>query len=243
MIAVVTHCKCCHAVLQIQQINKHSNCCWCASCFCQMFLPLFLSFICRLTLLNITKVDSCLGKVITSDVQHCIVLQQQAYRHMMPFPSCWFVPLCARALFQGALLAATLTTKSNIEFHVGQSSQTRFSKFLTAKLQWSLAGATEFKFESKFKPLPIFRVWPSLRRLFQKSIKGFNNKSFAMLLGSRSSTSMGGLTGKHKHRASLSQLQLLLPVTCSFTKKCFHFYCTDLVLESRTFLLPTPLRW
>ena len=34
--------------------------------------------------------------------------------------------------------------------------------------------ATEFKFESNFEPLPV--IWQSLRRLFQKTIKGFDCK-------------------------------------------------------------------
>ena len=34
--------------------------------------------------------------------------------------------------------------------------------------------ATEFKFESKFKPLLV--IWQSLRRLFQKIIEGFDCK-------------------------------------------------------------------
>ena len=40
--------------------------------------------------------------------------------------------------------------------------------------------AAEFKFESKFEPLP---VWLSLQRLFQKVIEGFEGKINGQALG------------------------------------------------------------
>ena len=42
--------------------------------------------------------------------------------------------------------------------------------------------AAEFKFESKFEPLLV--IWQSLRRLFQKVIKGLEGKINVQALGS-----------------------------------------------------------
>ena len=41
--------------------------------------------------------------------------------------------------------------------------------------------AAEFKFESKFEPLPV--IWQSLQRLFQKVIKGLEGKINSKALG------------------------------------------------------------
>ena len=41
--------------------------------------------------------------------------------------------------------------------------------------------AAEFKFESKFEPLPV--IWESLRRLFQKVIEGLEGKINGQALG------------------------------------------------------------
>ena len=41
--------------------------------------------------------------------------------------------------------------------------------------------AAEFKFESKFEPLPV--IWQSLRRLFQKTIEGLEGKINRQALG------------------------------------------------------------
>ena len=41
--------------------------------------------------------------------------------------------------------------------------------------------AAEFKFESKFEPLPV--IWQSLRRLFQKVIEGLEGKINGQALG------------------------------------------------------------
>ena len=48
------------------------------------------------------------------------------------------------------------------------------------------------------------------RRLFQKSIEGFDCKINAKLLGPRSGTAWVGLTGEHKHRVFPSRLESLL---------------------------------
>ena len=77
-----------------------------------------------------------------------------------------------------------------------------------------LGQAAEFKFhwQSKFEPLPV--IWQSLLkllvRLFQKAAK-----SMAELLGPRrrSSTTLEGGTGKHKHRAFPSHQRPLLAPT------------------------------
>ena len=41
--------------------------------------------------------------------------------------------------------------------------------------------AAEFKFESKFEPLPV--IWQSLQRLFQKVIEGLEGKINCQALG------------------------------------------------------------
>ena len=41
--------------------------------------------------------------------------------------------------------------------------------------------AAEFKFESKFEPLPV--IWQSLQRLFQKAIEGLEGKIKGQALG------------------------------------------------------------
>ena len=72
--------------------------------------------------------------------------------------------------------------------------------------------AAQFKFESKFEPLPV--IWQSLWRLFQKVIE-FRAKSTAKLLGQPSGSACQGRTGEHKHRAFPSQWQSLLAATGS----------------------------
>ena len=68
--------------------------------------------------------------------------------------------------------------------------------------------AAQFKFESRFEPLPVIRQ--SLQRLFQKVIEGLTKddraKSMAKLLGQLSGSACAGRTGEHKHRAFPSRL-------------------------------------
>ena len=77
--------------------------------------------------------------------------------------------------------------------------------------------ATEFKFESKFKPLPVIRQ--SLRRLFQRVVEGLEGKN--QRPSSRGSslaefcTAWAGWTGKHKYRVFHSRLQSLQAATSS----------------------------
>ena len=78
--------------------------------------------------------------------------------------------------------------------------------------------ATEFKFESKFKPLQV--IW----QLLPKAIREDNQvtaKSRAELLGQRSGTASAraGRTGEHKHRAFPSLWQSLWAVTGSLDEK------------------------
>ena len=84
----------------------------------------------------------------------------------------------------------------------------------------------EFKFESKFKPMQV--IWHHSRRLFQtrKKIKvfgitpeGYSRRKSKFLtaksMAKRLGQSCAGLTSKHRHRAFLSQMQLLLAPTGS----------------------------
>ena len=64
--------------------------------------------------------------------------------------------------------------------------------------------AAEFKFESKFEPLPV--IWQSLWRLFHKVIEGLECKIKGLALGA---ALQQGRTGEHKLRAFPSRLQSL----------------------------------
>ena len=54
--------------------------------------------------------------------------------------------------------------------------------------------AAEFKFESKFEPLPV--IWQSLRRLFQKVIEGLEGKINGQALGAALLLCMRGSDGQ-----------------------------------------------
>ena len=69
-----------------------------------------------------------------------------------------------------------------IELYFGVSEQTK-------PLQ-PIGQAAEFKFESKFEPLPV--IWQSLRRLFQKTIESFDCKINGQALGAALRHSLGG---------------------------------------------------
>ena len=73
--------------------------------------------------------------------------------------------------------------------------------------------AAEFKFESKFEPLPV--IWQSLQRLFQKVIEGLEGKINCQALGAALLLCLHGLDWQHKHKEFPSQLQSLLAVTGS----------------------------
>ena len=73
----------------------------------------------------------------------------------------------------------------------------RADKTLTTS--WSGA---EFKFESKFKPLPI--IWQLLPKAIpEEQSKVLTAKSNAKLLWQRSCTAWAGQTGMHKHRVTM----------------------------------------
>ena len=77
--------------------------------------------------------------------------------------------------------------------------------------------AAEFKFESKFKPLPSaghLAITPE--GYSRRQSKDLTAISMAKLLGPRSGTAWAGWTGaKHKHRAIPSRRQLLQAATGS----------------------------
>ena len=52
----------------------------------------------------------------------------------------------------------------------------------------------EFKFESKFDPLPV--IWQSLRRLFQKDIEGLEGKINGQAPGAALRLCLRGLDGQ-----------------------------------------------
>ena len=54
--------------------------------------------------------------------------------------------------------------------------------------------AAEFKFESKFEPLPV--IWQSLRRLFQKVIEGLEGKINGQALGAALRLCLRGSDGQ-----------------------------------------------
>ena len=54
--------------------------------------------------------------------------------------------------------------------------------------------AAEFKFESKFEPLPV--IWQSLQRLFQKAIKGLEGKINCQALGAALLLCLRGSDGR-----------------------------------------------
>ena len=75
--------------------------------------------------------------------------------------------------------------------------------------------AAEFKFESKFKPLPTSACHLAITSegYSRRQSKGFAAKSMAKPLGPRSGTACAGRTGEHKHRAFPSWRQSLLAAT------------------------------
>ena len=54
--------------------------------------------------------------------------------------------------------------------------------------------AAEFKFESKFEPLPV--IWQSLQRLFQKVIEGLEGKINGQALGAALRLCLRGSDGR-----------------------------------------------
>ena len=77
--------------------------------------------------------------------------------------------------------------------------------------------AAEFKFESKFEPLPTsaghLAITPE--GYSRRQSKDLTAKSMAKLLGPRSCTAWAGLTGEYKHSAFPSRRQSLLAATDS----------------------------
>ena len=77
--------------------------------------------------------------------------------------------------------------------------------------------ATEFKFESKFEPLPTsaghLAITPE--GYSRRQSKDLTAISMAKLLGPRSGSACAGRTGKHKHRAFPSRRQSLRTATGS----------------------------
>ena len=64
------------------------------------------------------------------------------------------------------------------------------------KLLQLVGQAAEFKFESKFEPLPV--IWQSLRRLFQKVIEGLEGKINGQALGATLRLCLRGSDGRAK---------------------------------------------
>ena len=77
--------------------------------------------------------------------------------------------------------------------------------------------AAEFKFESKFEPLPnsAGRLAMTPEDYSRRQSKDLTAKSMAKLLGPRSGTAWAGRTGEHKHRAFPSRRQSLRAATGS----------------------------
>ena len=81
----------------------------------------------------------------------------------------------------------------------------------------SIGQAAEFKFESKFKPLPTsaghLAITPE--GYSRRQSKDLTAISMAKLLGPRSGSACAGRTGEHKHRAFPSRRQSLRAATGS----------------------------
>ena len=78
--------------------------------------------------------------------------------------------------------------------------------------------AAEFKFESKFKPLPTSAGHLSItpEGYSRRQSKDSTAQSMAKLLGLRSGTAWAGRTGEHKHKVFPSRRQSLRAATGSF---------------------------
>ena len=92
--------------------------------------------------------------------------------------------------------------------------------------------AAEFKFESKFEPLPV--IWQSLRRLFQKVIEGLEGKINCQLVPSSWGSSVALLvrvgrasTNTRRFLISGSRCGCDLRSAC-LRKTCYHSCDTDL---------------
>ena len=57
-----------------------------------------------------------------------------------------------------------------------------------------VAQAADFKFESKFEPMPV--IWQSLQRLFQKVIEGLEGKINGQALGASLRLCLRGSDGR-----------------------------------------------
>ena len=81
-----------------------------------------------------------------------------------------------------------------IELYCGILGQTKPSQ--------PIGKAAEFKFESKFKPLPTSACHLAItpEGYSRRQLNVLTAKSMANLLGQRSSTGWASLTGEHKHR-------------------------------------------
>ena len=80
------------------------------------------------------------------------------------------------------------------DFKKIQTPHSLLLRFRSDKPLQLVGQAAEFKFESKFEPLPV--IWQSLRRLFQKVIEGLKGKINGQALGAALWHCLGGSDGR-----------------------------------------------
>ena len=91
----------------------------------------------------------------------------------------------AMSLRKVTLLGSNLASVTDFKLHTVCAVISEAIKLL------QLCGqVAEFKFESKFEPLPV--IWESLRRLFQKVIEGLEGKINDQALGGALLLCLGG---------------------------------------------------
>ena len=90
--------------------------------------------------------------------------------------------------------------------------------------------AAEFKFESKFEPLPV--IWQSLPKAIPESNRRFWLQIQWQLIGAALQHSLGGSDGR---AAFPSRLQSMLAALGSLKEKRYHSCYTDLAWESKSF--------
>ena len=100
--------------------------------------------------------------------------------------------MSAMSLKKASSLGSNLVSVTDLKrIHTPHSLCCDFGSDKTLQL---VGQAAEFKFESKFEPLQV--IWQSLRRLFQKTIKGLEGKINGQALGAALRLCLGGSNGR-----------------------------------------------
>ena len=169
-----------------------------------------------------------------------------AHKYRNQIRKCWLfllvtrVQSCGWGLVNPHLCPQLWRSKKNsnstqfIELYFGVSEQIK-------PLQ-PIGQAAEFKFESKFKPLPTsaghLAITPE--GYSRRQSKDLTAISMAKLLGQRSSSACAGRTGEHKQRVfPVEQVAAsrcwLRPACLPVRKMCYHSCYTDSVWQLKRF--------